>query len=148
MLKNILKISYLSTALILAPIAFSGCENMPGAKKAADEKVVKEVVVEPETLSEWKIFKTNTEKLIASNNEKIANIKSRISPSQSTPMDKMRLKQIETLEERNAKLYTKIYEYKGNELQSDWAQFKMDVEKELSEIEKAFNDLEKEIKNK
>jgi hypothetical protein len=148
MLKNILKISYLSTALILAPIAFSGCENMPGAKKTADDKIVKEVVVEPETLSEWKIFKTNAEKTISSNKEKIADIKSKISPSQSTPMDKMRLKRIETLEERNAALYNKIYEYKGNELQSDWAQFKMDVEKELIEIEKAFNDLEKEIKNK
>lgn len=142
---NFNKLAYVSAILFLLCASFLiGCESKK--EEAAEDNIenTKETVfVADKSSSEWVEYKSSAEKSIANNDERIKELKVKIKKPGMPNMDKLREKQINELESRNAALRARIIEFKEDETHSNWHQFKLEVQKELDEMQKSIDDLSK-----
>jgi hypothetical protein len=138
------KIAYVSAILFLLCASFLiGCESKKEASEDNMETTKETVLVTEMPSSEWKEYKADAEKSISNNDERIKELKAKIKKPGTPNLDKLREKQINELESRNATLRARIMEFKEDEAHSNWQQFKMDVQKELDEMQKSIDDLNK-----
>jgi peptidoglycan hydrolase CwlO-like protein len=120
-------------------------ENVDSAKVAvtnaeADLSQTKRVA----TAEEWQAFKDDTNAKIDDNNAKIAELKSKIKKT-GKDIDKVYQKSIDTMEQKNKELKTKIDSYK-NDVNSDWKSFKSEFNHDMNELGKSLKDFT--VKNK
>lgn len=136
------KTLYASAIVFLLSVSlFVACNS-----KAENAEETTELAVETETAmpsSEWQQFKEIAEKTITNNDERIKELRGKISKSATPNLDKLRQNRIEALQEQNTNLRSKIVEYKVDEATSNWEEFKAEVKEELDKISKEFDDLNK-----
>lgn len=138
------KIAYVSAILfLLCASFFIGCESKKEASEDNMETTKETVLVSDMPASEWKEYKADAEKSISNNDERIKELKAKIKKPGTPNLDKLREKQINELQSRNTALRSRIMEFKEDEAHSNWQQFKMDVQKELDEMQKSIDDLSK-----
>lgn len=138
MYNQINKVLYLGAIIsLLTTSLFVSCQSK--AEKHEDEVVVETTAPK----SDWEMFKEDAEKTIANNDERINELKEKINKSATPNLDKLRQKRIDALQEQNSNLRAKIVEYKVDEANSNWEQFKAEVKEELDKINKEFDDLNK-----
>jgi chromosome segregation ATPase len=101
--------------------------------KDAADKAAKEKQAE-----EWAIYKQEVKAKIQTNADRIAELRVKKSSSGKV-MSAVYAAKIDALQTRNSDLQNKLDAYEKEN--SDWAQFKRDVQTELDEIGKAFDDL-------
>ena len=88
--------------------------------------------------TEWQTFKAEANKTIVENEARIVELKKAMNKA-GTTFDTTYKKNIETLQERNAALKTKIADYENN--QTDWASFKREFDSDMTELGSALKDL-------
>ena len=88
--------------------------------------------------TEWQTFKAEANKTIVENEARIVELKKAMNKA-GTTFDATYKKNIETLQERNAALKTKIADYENN--QTDWASFKREFDSDMTELGSALKDL-------
>lgn len=88
--------------------------------------------------AEWQTFKAEANKTIVENEARIVELKKAMNKA-GTTFDATYKKNIETLQERNAALKTKIADYENN--QTDWASFKREFDSDMTELGSALKDL-------
>lgn len=87
---------------------------------------------------EWNIFKNETKTKIDANETIIANLKLEIK-KEGTKYDAVYAKNIELLENKNARLRARIEEY--DKTRSDWETFKREFNSDMEELGVALKDL-------
>lgn len=103
------------------------------ADKKHDAKVERQV-----DAKEWQLFVAESKAKIASNNEKIAELKIRM--TKSGKMENVVLKErIISLEMKNTELRKRMETYDSS--QSDWASFKREFSKDMENLGQAIEDL-------
>ena len=119
-------IFYTALLAITAGSIFTSCDskekNVEEAKeevKEADQNLDKAQV---ELNAEYPAYKTNAEVRIASNENRIVELKVILNKPGKLPLDNARKKRIEELEERNAQLRSRLNGYETQ--RSDWESFK------------------------
>ncbi|HUM50218.1 MAG TPA: hypothetical protein PK431_00330 [Chitinophagales bacterium] len=85
-------------------------------------------------------YRTESERLIDLNNQRIQDYRIKISKPGMPVMDKMREKRIKELQEKNAALRIKIVEYKNNQSNTAWQTFKTDFNRDLDELNKSLDE--------
>ena len=95
------------------------------------------------TSAEWKDYKAAVDVRIARNNDRIHDLKIMIKKP-GVVLDAMREKRIDELKERNAKLRSMIADYKNDH--TDWVVFKTDIDKQLDEVSKSLDEMQKDAK--
>lgn len=88
--------------------------------------------------AEWQTFKAEANNTIVENEARIVELKKAMNKA-GTTFDATYKKNIETLQERNAALKTKIADYENN--QTDWASFKREFDSDMTELGSALKDL-------
>ena len=146
---NFNKLTYISAILfLLCASILIGCESKKEEAAEDNKEIItettKETVFEADkSSSEWVEYKASAEKSINNNDERIKELKDKISKPGMPNMDKIRQKQIDELERRNTTLRARIMDFKEDDTHSNWQQFKLDVQKELDEMQKSIDDLNK-----
>lgn len=140
MYDQINRVLYLGAIVtLLSTSLFVSCQN----KTEANDDAVVETVETTAPKSDWEMFKEDAEKSIENNDVRIKELKEKISKSDTPNLDKLRQKRIDALQEENTNLRAKIVEYKVDEANSNWEEFKIEVKDELDKISKEFDDLNK-----
>lgn len=140
MYNQINRVLYLGAIVtLLSTSLFVSCQN----KTEKQDEVTVETVETTPPKSDWQMFREDAEKSIANNDERIKELREKIRKSDTPNLDKLRQKRIDALQEENTNLRSKIVEYKVDEANSNWEQFKMEVKEELDKINKEFDDLNK-----
>ncbi len=143
--------NFLVAILILAVSFFTSCQSSAEKMEAANKDVAeaKEDLQEARedaqavankvaTEEEWRIFKSETEVKIKSNEVRIDELKVKMKKP-GTTFDEMYVKKIETLEQKNKDLKTRIGAYETN--QTDWESFKREFNHDMDELGQALKDL-------
>jgi len=141
--------------IILVAVAFvslsflTGCEtkeekvanaqqNVADAKQDLADKKYDAKVERQEEAIEWQKYKAESKAKIASNNEKIAELKIRM--TKSGQMENVVLKErIISLEMKNTELRKRMETYDAST--SDWASFKREFSKDMENLGQAIEDL-------
>ena len=139
----------IATALITGTI-FTGCKSPVQKEEAAKDKVqdakqdLKEVrndanaeAQKVATAEEWKTFKSESEVKIKNNEIRIAELKVKMKKRGKT-LDALYAKRIETLEQKNRDLRTRLDAYEKSE--SDWEVFKREFNHDMDELGQALTD--------
>ena len=148
MIKSIL---VLAVTTFLAGNVFTSCksntekeedavENVQDAKENL-ENVTEDInndAITKANDTEWQTFKAEANKTIVENEARIVELKKAMNKA-GTTFDATYKKNIETLQERNAALKTKIADYENN--QTDWASFKREFDSDMTELGSALKDL-------
>jgi hypothetical protein len=146
-MKNVIIIAGIYTTL-LAGTFMLGCQSPAEKVDEATTKVenaqenLKEVKQDANTkiaanAEEWKIFKTETEAKIKSNEVYIADLKQQMKKTGKN-FDAMNSKKIDSLETKNTTMRTKIEDYDKN--LSDWETFKREFNHDMAELGQALKD--------
>jgi len=147
------KIFKAASVVALSVLVFTACKSKE--EKIHDDAV--DVVTEKydsiaaenpaaSTNTEWTSFKQNAETAISNNDERIRTLKEKIAKPGMPNLDKLRKQRIEDLEKQNDKLRTKIAEYKADEANANWQQFKADVQQEIDKMNAELKDLDNDKK--
>lgn len=96
------------------------------------------------TAEEWQQFKDESNELIRKNEIRIEEIKVKMNKKGKT-LDAVYAKNIETLEQKNKDLKTRIGAYENN--QGNWESFKREFNHDMDELGKALTDLTVNNKN-
>ena len=115
-------------------------ENVQDAKQNLEdvtEDINNDVITKAKD-AEWQTYKAEANMTIAENEVRITALKKAMNKA-GTTFDATYKKNIETLEDRNAALKTKISDYENN--QTDWASFKREFNSDMTEIGDALKDL-------
>lgn len=148
MIKSIL---VLAVTTFLAGNVFTSCksntekeedavENVQDAKENL-ENVTEDInndAITKANDAEWQTFKAEANNTIVENEARIVELKKAMNKA-GTTFDATYKKNIETLQERNAALKTKIADYENN--QTDWASFKREFDSDMTELGSALKDL-------
>jgi chromosome segregation ATPase len=138
----------LSMAMLMAGTIFTACQT-PAQKEAAlqekadEEKAAIEATREDINSKEWVTLKSSAQERINNNEARIAEIREKLKTSGKT-MDALRTKRIETLEQRNRDIRSRIDSYDRNP--SDWETFKAEFNRELDELSKSVDEFVNENK--
>jgi hypothetical protein len=140
----------------LAGILFTACKSNTEKEADATEKVidanenldaVNEDINDDEANKandmEWQTYKEEVNTSIAANEVRIAELKAALKKPGNT-FDANYSNSIQSLENKNTSLKMKIKNYEDN--QTDWDSFKREVDSDMTELGKAFQDLT--VKNK
>lgn len=115
-------------------------ENVDSAKVAVEE--AEEDLDEAKraaTAQEWQEFKDSTNVKIEKNKAEIAELKLKIKKA-GNDIDKTYQRNIDTLEQKNKNLKTKLDSYK-NDVDSDWQSFKREFNHDMDELGNSLKDL-------
>jgi len=135
----------------------TSCKSNTEKEQAAQENVdsAKVAVAEAEdnldeakraaTAEEWQAFKDSTNVKIEENNSEIAKLKSKIKKT-GKDIDKAYQNSIDTLDQKNRNLKTKMDSYK-NDANSDWKSFKREFHHDMDELGKSLKDFTVNNKN-
>lgn len=119
-----------------------GCRSAQQREAAAKENVASANQNLKDTQAsnkeEWATFKTDASAKIASNEERIAELKVRMNKPGNT-FDGLYRTRIEKLEAKNVELKSKLSSYDGNE--TGWNTFKSDFNRDMNEIGNNIKDL-------
>ena len=115
-------------------------ENVQDAKQNLEDVTedINNDVITKANDAEWQTYKAEANMTIAENEVRITALKKAMNKA-GTTFDATYKKNIETLEDRNAALKTKISDYENN--QTDWASFKREFNSDMTEIGDALKDL-------
>jgi peptidoglycan hydrolase CwlO-like protein len=97
------------------------------------------------TAEEWQAFKDSTNAKIDENNAEIAKLKLKIKKT-GKDIDKAYQRNIDTIEQRNKNLKTKMDSYK-NDVNSDWKSFKREFNHDMDELGESLKDFTVNNKN-
>ena len=148
-----MKITTLMLAVMTTFIAgtiLTGCQTSDQkeqtAQDALDEAKADETAAAQKVASaeEWQTFKAESETKINDNEIRIAELKEKMKKSGKT-MDELYAQRIDTLEQKNKDLRTRMANYEQN--QSDWESFKREFNHDMDELGKAMKDLTVNNKN-
>jgi peptidoglycan hydrolase CwlO-like protein len=154
MKKSILTLAI--ATFVIASVATS-CKPNTDKEQAAQENVdsAKVAVTDAEadldeskrvaTAEEWQAFKDDTNAKISDNNAKIAELKLKIKKT-GKDIDKAYQKSIDTMEQKNKDLKTKMDSYR-NDVNSDWKSFKNEFNHDMDELGKSLKDFTVNNKN-
>jgi peptidoglycan hydrolase CwlO-like protein len=154
MKKSILNLAVVT--LVIGSIAVS-CKSNTEKEQAAQKNVdsAKVAVEKAEedlaeakraaTAEEWKAFKDSTNAKIEENKSEIAKLKLKIKKT-GKDIDNAYQKSIDTLEQKNKNLKTKLDSYK-NDVDSDWKSFKREFNHDMDELGQSLKDFTKDNKN-
>jgi hypothetical protein len=117
--------------------AIENVENAEQNLEDVKEDINKDAITKAND-EEWQTFKDEANSTIADNEKRIADLKIAMKKP-GTTFDATYKKNIESLEDRNAALKTKISDYENN--QTDWASFKREFSSDMNEIGAALKDL-------
>lgn len=146
----------IAIATLMVGILFTSCETAEQREEAAEAQVqeaqeelneakqdVKFAAQKTANAEEWRVFKADIDEKITKNENRIAELKVQLKkPGRTLEGD---LKRIETLEQQNKDLRTRMVTYERN--QSDWESFKREFNHDMDELGKALNDLTVDNKN-
>jgi septal ring factor EnvC (AmiA/AmiB activator) len=138
----------LSMAMLMAGTTFTACQT-PAQKEAAEQKKADEEQAAIEATrqdinsKEWLTLKASAQERISNNETRIAEIRAKLKTSGKT-MDALRTKRIETLEQRNRDIRSRMDSYDSNP--SDWETFKAEFNRELDDLSKSVDDFINEDK--
>ena len=133
---------------ITASSIFTSCDSKEKKVEEAKEEVqdakqdLKEA--QQELNAEYPAFKTEMEVRIADNEKRIAELRVILNKPGKLPLDELRKKRIDELEEKNAQLRSRLYGYETE--RSDWESFKREFKHDMDGIGDAFKDLGKNNK--
>jgi hypothetical protein len=158
-LKNKMKKTIFTLAIATFAIGsiVTSCKPNTEKEQAAQENVdsAKVVVTEAEedldeakraaTAEEWQEFKDETNANIDDNNAKIAELKLKIKKT-GKDIDNAYQKSIDTMEQKNKELKTKLDSYK-NDANSDWKSFKREFKHDVDELGESLKDFTENNKN-
>jgi DNA repair ATPase RecN len=91
--------------------------------------------------AEYPTFKSDAEIRIAENETRIAELRAILNKPGKLPLDPLRKKEIDDLEERNAQLKNRLYGYENE--RTDWINFKNEFNRDMDEMGEAFKNLGK-----
>mgnify|MGYP003489417053 FL=1 len=97
------------------------------------------------TAEEWQAFKDSTNAKIDENNAEIAKLKLKIKKT-GKDIDEAYQRNIDTIEQRNKNLKTKMDSYK-NDVNSDWKSFKREFNHDMDELGESLKDFTVNNKN-
>jgi len=86
---------------------------------------------------EWIAFRNLSDTRIQENEDRIAGLKSDMKKS-NKKVDEFYEKKIDKLDEENKRIKNKVSSYNGN--QGNWESFKQEVNRDMEELGKSFND--------
>ena len=140
-------ISLAITLVFVAGTTLTGCQSPEQKEAAARDKLqnaeeeLRDAQIEANaeaqkvaTAEEWASFKKDAELTIRNNEIRIAELKIKINKP-GTTLDPLYEKRIETLEQQNRDLNTKISAYEKN--QSDWESFKREFNHDMAALGEA-----------
>lgn len=149
------KALYISALITLFSAAlFVGCDSKKQEKDDASEAIsdVKTDLqkTDYDTLSyaDWMVFKTESEKMIDNNNQRIQEYQTKINKPGMPNLDKLREKRILELKDKNSALRLKIIEYKNRQTKSEWANFKDNFKRDLDTLSNSLDVIFKTDKSK
>lgn len=130
----------LAVILLIAGIFFTGCDNTrDGAKDDVEQANQDMIDAQNQFDKEWQQFKSDAEKRINENEQKIADFKA----AMKTTTAKFKAKyenEVLTLEQNNIQLRKKLNEYKY-EGKNNWEEFKRDFNREVDMVVDSLNDI-------
>ena len=144
----------LASTLILGTV-FTGC-NSPAQKKEAAEAKLQDAEQNLEavqndaeaqkvaTAEEWKMFKSETDLKIKKNEIRIAELRLKMKKPGIIDLDAVYEKRIETLEQKNKDLKTRMDNYETR--QSDWESFQKEFNKDMNDLGQSLTDFTVEHK--
>lgn len=143
--------NFLAALLILAVSFFTSCQSSSNKMEEANEDVAearedlqeakdeaKAVAIKVATEEEWRVFKSDAEVKIKSNEIRIDELKVKMKKP-GTNNDEMYVKNIESLEQKNKDLKNWIGTYETN--QTDWESFKREFNHDMDELGQSLKDL-------
>jgi len=149
MKKTILTLAMATT--LMAGTIFTGCQSSAQKEDAAqaDVKDAKQDLNEAQQKAdaekeksakafEWQTFKNESDIKIRDNEVRIAEVREKMKSSGKT-LDAVYAKRVDTLEQQNKAMRTKIDNYEKS--QSDWETFKREFNHDMDEFGKAFKNL-------
>ena len=139
-------IFYTALAAIAASSIFTSCESkekkVEDAKEDVEDAKQELKETQSELNAEYPTFKTDAETKIADNEKRIAELREKLNKPGKAPLDEMRKKRIDELEEKNAVLRSRLYGYEKE--RTDWEAFKREFNHDMEGIRDAFKDLGKD----
>lgn len=93
---------------------------------------------------EYPAYVRVAEEKIAANEKRIAELRTKLNEPGKAPLDEMRKKKIDNLEQKNIELRNKLQAY--DKESSDWEAFKREFNHDMESIGEAFEDLGKDNK--
>lgn len=139
------KIIYTALFAITAGAMLTSCDSKEEKVEDAKQEVVEAKQdlkeTQQELNAEYPAFKTAAEVKIADNEKRIAELNETLNKPGKLPLDEMRKKKIANLEEKNAKLKSRLYGYEKE--RSDWEAFKREFNSDMEGLGAAFSDLGK-----
>jgi DNA repair ATPase RecN len=138
-------ILYIALSTISISLFLSSCESK--AKKVEEATVNVEEAkndlkdAKAELNAEYPTFKSDAEIRIAENETRIAELRAILNKPGKLPLDPLRKKEIDDLEERNAQLKNRLYGYENE--RTDWINFKNEFNRDMDEMGEAFKNLGK-----
>ena len=147
MKRIIYSIAFIGT--MIASLTITSCQTSAQKEEAAKVNVqeANEQLndAKQEVNADYPQFKKDEEEQIAINETRIAEIRARISDSGKAPLDGLRKKRIEDLENRNAELRSRLYGYEAEH--TDWVTFKAGFNSDMDKLHDAFTDFGNDLKN-
>lgn len=141
----------LAVATFIAGNVFTSCksntekeedavENVQDAKENLEDVTedINNDAITKANDEEWQTYKAEANKTIAENEARIVALKN-AKNKPGTTFDATYKKNIESLEDRNAALKSKIEDYENN--QTDWSSFKREFDSDMNELGEALKDL-------
>lgn len=140
------KIIYMSITALSLTAVLASCET----KTKKVENAQTEVAEAQEELKEAKLelnaeypaFKVDAENRIMANENRIAELQAILNKPGKLPLDPLRKKQIDDLQERNAKIKSRLYNYETE--RTDWIIFKKEFNHDMDAIADGFKSLSKD----
>lgn len=136
----------LGLALFLSAPLFTACDSIAQKKQNNKEELKqltqdeKDRTAEENKAEDWAVFKAETEKRIAVNAERIAEIRQR-KAKPGRALDGVYAAQIDGIQQRNGDLQVRLDAYEKKN--SDWEKFKREFNHDMDELGKALEDLGK-----
>ncbi len=133
----------LSLSTLSLSVALISCESNTKKVENANVKVedAKEELkdAKAELNAEYPTFKSEAEMKIIANETKIAELRAVLNKPGKLPLDPMRKKRIDELEEKNAQLKSRLYGYENE--RTDWIAFKNEFNHDMNEMGEAFKNI-------
>jgi len=135
--------------MLATGVALTSCQS-PAQKEAAAEDKMQDAKKDmrdakrEELNKDYPAFKSDAEKEIAANDQRIAQLREKLAKPGKAPLDDARQRRINELEKRNADLKAELYGYEQE--RSDWETFKAKYNHDRDNVRDAFKDADDDMK--
>ncbi len=138
-------IFYTAIAALAAGSIVTSCATKTDKVEDAQENVTEAnqdlTKAQVELNAEYPVFKKDAEVQIAENDKRIAELRVQLNKPGKAPLDEMRKKRIDALNEKNSELRNRLYGYEKEP--TDWEMFKQEFKHDMKGIGEAFKELGK-----